>query len=64
MCLGLGAALTTMHQVFEQELHEYFEIPQNYGVVVTIPIGFPMGKFGSVTRIPAEEMTYLDKWGD
>jgi nitroreductase len=60
--LGLGAALTTMHQVFEQELHEYFEIPPNYGVVVTIPIGFPMGKFGSVTRIPAEEMTYLDRW--
>ncbi len=61
--LGLGAALTTMHQVFEEELHEYFEIPRDYGVVVTIPIGYPMGKFGSVTRTPAEEMTYLDKWG-
>ncbi len=61
--LGLGAALTTMHQVFEEELHEYFEIPQDYGVVVTIPIGYPMGKFGPVRRTPAEEMTYLDKWG-
>ena len=61
--LGLGAALTTMHQVFEEELHEYFKIPLDYGVVVTIPIGYPMGKFGPVRRIPAEEMTYLDKWG-
>ena len=61
--LGLGAALTTMHQVFEEELHEYFEIPQDYGVVVTIPIGYPMGKFGPVRRTPAEEMTYRDKWG-
>ncbi len=61
--LGLGAALTTMHQVFEDELHKYFEIPKDYGVVVTIPIGFPMGKFGPVTRTPAEEMTYQDKWG-
>ena len=61
--LGLGAALTTMHQVFEEELHAYFDIPEDYGVVVTIPIGFPMGTFGPVTRIPAEEMTYLDKWG-
>ncbi len=61
--LGLGAALTTMHQVFEEELHEYFKIPLDYGVVVTIPIGYPMGKFGPVRRTPAEEMTYLDKWG-
>ena len=61
--LGLGAALTTMHQVFEEELHEYFAIPQDYGVVVTIPIGYPMGKFGPVRRTPAEEMTYRDKWG-
>ncbi|MBT4160941.1 MAG: nitroreductase family protein, partial [Gammaproteobacteria bacterium] len=48
--LGLGAALTTMHQVFEDELHAYFEIPETYGVVVTIPIGWPLGNFGSVTR--------------
>lgn len=60
--LGLGAALTTMHQVFEKELHEYFAIPEDYGVVVTIPIGFPLGKFGPVTRTPAQELTYLDRW--
>ena len=62
--LGLGAALTTMHQVFEDELHDYFGIPDQYGVVVAIPIGYPHGKFGPVTRIPAEEMTYLDSWQD
>lgn len=60
--VGLGAALTTMHQVFEEELHAYFGIPEDYGVVVTIPIGWPMGKFGPVTRIPAEELTHLDHW--
>ena len=62
--LGLGAALTTMHQVFEAELDTHFEIPEEYGVVVTIPIGWPIGKFGGVTRTPAEELTYLDRWGD
>ena len=61
--VGLGAALTTMHQVFEDELHAYFSIPQDYGVVVTIPIGWPIGNFGSVTRIPASEQTYVDEWG-
>ncbi len=62
--LGLGAALTTMHQVFEEQLHAYFKIPKDYGVVVTIPIGFPMGTFGTVTRTPAEEMTYIEIWGN
>ena len=62
--LGLGAALTTMHQVFEDELHERFEIPIEYGVVVTIPIGYPLGKFGPVRRKPAENVTYFDQWGD
>ncbi|MEQ9451322.1 MAG: nitroreductase family protein [Pseudomonadales bacterium] len=62
--VGLGAALTTMHQVFEDELHAYFEIPEEYGVVVTMPIGWPMGKFGPVRRKPAREVTYFDRWGE
>jgi nitroreductase len=62
--LGLGAALTTMHQVFEEELHQYFKIPEDHGVVVTIPIGYPAGKFGAVTRNPAESVTHLDVWGE
>ena len=61
--VGLGAALTTMHQVFEEELQLRFGIPEEYGVVVTIPIGFPMGRFGPVTRTPAEEATWFDAWG-
>ena len=61
--VGLGAALTTMHQVFEDELIQRFGIPSEYGVVVTMPIGYPMGRFGSVRRTPAEEVTYFDRWG-
>ena len=62
--VGLGAALTTMHQVFEEELQEYFGIPDTYGVVVTIPIGWPMGRFGPVTRVPAEDQTFVNAWGN
>jgi nitroreductase len=62
--LGLGAALTTMHQVFEDELHAHFNIPTDYGVVVSIPIGYPMGRFGPVKRTPASELTYFDSWGN
>ena len=62
--VGLGAALTTMHQVFEEELMERFQIPVEYGVVVTMPIGYPMGRFGPVSRRPAEEVTYHGRWGN
>jgi nitroreductase len=62
--LGLGAALTTMHQVFEEPLCERFGIPEDYGVVVTIPIGYPIGRFGPVRRAPAERVTYFDSWGE
>jgi nitroreductase len=62
--LGLGAALTTMHQVFEDELQAHFGIPEDYGVVVTIPIGYPVGRFGPVSRKPAADVTYFDSWGE
>ena len=60
--LGLGASLTTMHQMFEEEMHEYYKIPDDYGVVAVIPIGFPTGKFGPVSRDPVETKTHYGKW--
>ena len=60
--LGLGATLTTMHQLFEDELHEHFGIPQDYGVVALIPIGYPQGNFGPVRRQPVAEVTSLEHW--
>ena len=61
--LGLGASLTTMHQMFEPEMHEFFGIPETHGVVAVIPIGFPQGNFGSITREPAETKTHFNRWG-
>ena len=61
--LGLGASLTTMHQMFEPEIHDYYQIPENYGVVSVIPVGFPSGKFGPVSREPISAKTHYGKWG-
>ena len=61
--LGLGASLTTIHQMFEDELHKRLGVPQDVAIVALIPIGFPKGKFGPVSRTPAEELTYFDDWG-
>ena len=62
--LGVGATLTTMHQMFEEKMHARFNIPEEFGVVAMIPIGFPQGRFGPVRRVPAEEVTYFDMWGE
>jgi len=61
--LGLGASLTTMHQMFEDELHEYFAIPHDHGVVAVIPVGWPQGRFGAVAREPVAGKTHYNRWG-
>ncbi len=60
---GLGASLTTAHQMFETELMDYLGIPEEYGVVAAIPIGYPEGRFGPVTRQPVGTVTHFDRWG-
>lgn len=61
--LGLGASLTTMHQMFEDEMHDYYGIPREFGVVASIPIGFPTGRFGPVRREPVATKTHYERWG-
>jgi len=60
---GLGASLTTMHQVLEADLLERLKIPETHGIVAVIPIGFPKGNFGPVTRKPSADITYSEQWG-
>ncbi len=62
--LGLGATLTTMHQLFEKELCDRFHIPDEYGVVAMMPIGFPLGNFGLVSRKPGSDSTHFDRFGN
>ncbi|MEM7412370.1 MAG: nitroreductase family protein [Myxococcota bacterium] len=61
--LGLGASLTTVHQMFEGELRAHFGIPDDYGIVASVPIGFPRGNFGPVTREPVATKMHLERWG-
>ena len=60
---GLGSSLTTMHQVFEEDLLEHFAIPDTHGIVAVIPIGYPKGRFGPLTRKPSRELTFHERWG-
>lgn len=62
--LGLGATLTTRHLLFEKEVNEILGLPEKAETFAVIPIGYPMGKFGPVSRMPVEAVTFQDRWGN
>ena len=61
--LGLGATLTTRHLIFEKEVNDILGLPDNAETFAILPIGYPVGKFGPVSRRPLEEVTFQDIWG-
>lgn len=61
--MGLGAAMTTSHLENEPAVREHFGIPDNVGLGATIPIGYPDGRYGPLTRRPVAEVIYHDRWG-
>jgi nitroreductase len=61
--LGLGATLTTLHLMYEKAIKERLGIPAEIETVAMIPIGWPVGRFGPVSRAPVETVTYWDRWG-
>ena len=60
--LGLGTTLTTNHIRCEDEVKEVLGIPDDVQTFAMMPIGYPMGKFGPVSRRPLAEVAYCDRW--
>ncbi len=60
--VGLGAVATTYALRFRDELHEALGLPPDAAVQSIIPVGFPIGNFGPVTRRPVGEITMFDRW--
>jgi len=61
--LGLGATLTTRHLLYEKEVDEILGLPREAHTFAIIPIGYPLGHFGPVSRALVEQVTFLDRWG-
>jgi nitroreductase len=61
--LGLGATLTTLYLTFEREVEAAFGLPADVHSYAILPIGYPMGRFGPVRRIPLADVVYEDRWG-
>jgi nitroreductase len=61
--LGLGALITTNHIRCEGEVKELLGIPEDVDTFALMPIGWPLDKFGPLTRRPLAEIAHADRWG-
>jgi len=61
--LGLGATLTSITMQYEDEIKAILSLPEYITTYAMIPIGYPMGRFGPVTRMPVEQVTWHNRYG-
>jgi nitroreductase len=61
---GLGTTLTTLHKLREADVKAVLGIPDDWETVALIPVGHPRGRFGPVRRVPSEQVTHWDRWGN
>ncbi|MGH7152690.1 MAG: nitroreductase family protein [Acetobacteraceae bacterium] len=60
--LGLGTLITTNHLRFEDEVKSVLGLPADMSTYALMPIGWPLGHFGPLTRRPVSEVTFADRW--
>src|SRR4051812_2805200 len=56
--LGLGATLTVWHLFLENDFKRVLGMPRHVTPFALIPVGYPVGHFGPVRRVPATEVTH------
>jgi nitroreductase len=60
--LGLGTVITTNHIRCEDEVKAVLGIPDDVATFALMPIGWPLDKFGPLTRRPLAEFVHADRW--
>jgi nitroreductase len=61
---GLGSCMTTAHLYRRQEADELLGVPPEYVQACMLPVAYYTGDdFKPADRLPVEEVTYLDQWG-
>jgi len=59
---GLAATMTTWHLIAEADVKEILDIPNDVRTYALVPIGWPLGHFGPVSRRPPDEVIRRDHW--
>ena len=60
--LGLAATPTTFAIADRNAAREVLNLPEEIQPFCLIPVGYPIGKFGPVTRKPVSEIMRWDRW--
>jgi nitroreductase len=65
-CRGLGLAtlITTNHTLLEAEVSSLLALPDNVRTYALMPIGYPVDKFGPLSRRPISEVAFADRYGE
>ena len=58
------ATLTTLYLQFEKEAEAALGLPPGVHSYALLPMGYPMGRFGPVRRVPLADVVYGDQWGE
>lgn len=61
---GLGGVLTTLICRREPEVQAILGLPKDWAVHAMVPLGWPRGSHGPLTRMPLEDMVRYDRWVD
>lgn len=61
--LGIGASMSTNHLENEAAVRAHFGIPGNFEIGATIPLGYPIGHYGSLTRKDAVDTMFRGRFG-
>ena len=61
--LGLCTVITTNHIRCEDEVKALLGIPEDVSSFALMPIGWPLDRFGPLTRRPVAEVAHADRWG-
>lgn len=71
MCLaaraeGLGSTYTTLLSRSAPEVDRILGVPAGTALQLyaALPIGYPLGRWGTAPRQPAHEVTFADRWGN
>lgn len=61
---GLGSAWTSLHLMYEKQAAELLGIPETFTQTCLLPVAYFTGDdFKPAQRVPVEEVTYWDGWG-
>ena len=62
--LGLGTLVTTNHILYKPEVRAILGLPDDVFTFALMPVGFPLEKYGPLSRRPVSEVTFADRWGE